>query len=356
MIHPNTLWSRLSRRARFAAENEDGVAIVLTAMMMVVMCGMAALGLDVGMLFAARRQTQNAADAAAHAAAQELPNLAAAQTAANDYWILNEPTLGTPSFAVSFPDSDSVRIEAHNEVEFFFAPILGFFSGDVEVAAQVGANAQPADVVIAVDTSGSMCRDSHGPMLNCPNVANLEPWNDVESATLAFPDYLLTRSDDWLGLVSYSSEATRQMPMSQGYPSYDTTVMSLHPSGYTNIGHALEVSVDTITQGRPNVDTMKIIVLVTDGVPNIYGSPGHWTNCGGSGCAAARNYALNVADDAELEGIRIYTIGLGNSVDASFLTDLAERTGGAYVESPTAADLETAFAEVARKARIKFTE
>ena len=319
---------------------------------------MAALSLDIGMYMEARRQTQNAADAAAHAAAQAMPDQAAAQAAADLYWDLNRPSLGTATLSVTFPSATNVRVEAHNEVPFAFAPVIGVLAGEVFVAAEVGADALPADVVIAVDTSGSMCKDSHGLMLNCPNPgSSLHPWAEVQEATLAFPDYLLTHTEDWLGLVSYSSDATREMPMSQGYASYPTKVGNLHPSGYTNIGHAIQVSIDTAVQGRPGSETMKIIVLITDGVPNIYpAGGGGWNNCGGSGCAAARNYGFDQADAAAALGIRLYTIGLGASVDADYLTELADHANGTYVESPTAADLEAAFAEVARRARIAFVE
>ena len=348
-----TVIDRLTRRGR---SEEQGIALVLAGLGMMSFLAMAALSLDIGMFMEARRQTQNAADAAAHAAAQEMPDLAAAQAAADLYWTLNEPSLGASTLNVSFPTNQSVRVEAYNAVPFFFAPVFGVLSGDVEVAAQVGADGQPADVVIAVDTSGSMCRDSHGLMLTCPNVPNLQPWTQVQEATLAFPDYLLTHTDDWLGLVSYSTEANREMPMSQGYASFPAKVGNLHPDGYTNIGHAIQESTDVATQGRPNVSTLKIIVLVTDGVPNVYpGGGGSWTTCSGT-CAATQNYGRDMAEAAAAQGIQLYTIGLGATVDSDYLTELAELANGAYVESPTAADLEAAFAEVARKARISFTE
>ncbi|MEZ4501264.1 MAG: vWA domain-containing protein [Dehalococcoidia bacterium] len=347
----------LARALRRWRNEESGQALVLTGLASLALIGMAALALDIGMLLEARRQTQNAADAAAHAAAQEMPDQAAAEAAAQLYWDLNAPTLGNATLEVSFPDSRSVRVEASNEIDFMLAPVLGIDSGDVTVAAEVGADALPADVVIAMDTSGSMCADSHGLRLTCPGGVTLHPWQEVEEATLAFPDYLLTHTEDWLGLVSFSTEPHREMPMSQGYASYPTHVGNLHPDGYTNIGGALEESIRTINQGRPNAGHSKIIVLVTDGIPNVY--PGHgsnWNICGGSGCSQAYNYGRTQAEAAAAQGIRVYTIGLGDGVNSTYLAELASTGNGSYVESPTADDLEEAFAEVARRARIAFTE
>ena len=53
--------------------NERGQALVLTVVVLTVLLGMSAFVLDVGSWFRAQRATQSTADAAALAAAQELP-------------------------------------------------------------------------------------------------------------------------------------------------------------------------------------------------------------------------------------------------------------------------------------------
>src|SRR5438045_6874825 len=55
-------------------KNERGQALVLTAVAMVMVCGMAALVLDVGNWFRDKRRLQGTADAAALAGAQALPD------------------------------------------------------------------------------------------------------------------------------------------------------------------------------------------------------------------------------------------------------------------------------------------
>src|SRR5438067_8570626 len=68
------------------SRNERGQALVLTAIAMVMVCGMAALVLDVGNWFRDKRRLQGTADAAALAGAQQLPtNAGSAKSMALNY-------------------------------------------------------------------------------------------------------------------------------------------------------------------------------------------------------------------------------------------------------------------------------
>jgi Flp pilus assembly protein TadG len=73
---------RFARRAR-ERDQEQGQMIVLFALIMVALISFAGLLVDGGMLFAARRQAQNAADTAALAAAKAIATGASASTAAS---------------------------------------------------------------------------------------------------------------------------------------------------------------------------------------------------------------------------------------------------------------------------------
>src|SRR5439155_25572150 len=65
--------------------SERGQVIMLAALLLPLLLGMAALAVDVGSYSAHRRNLQNAADAIALAAARDLPNATDAQTTANVY-------------------------------------------------------------------------------------------------------------------------------------------------------------------------------------------------------------------------------------------------------------------------------
>jgi Flp pilus assembly protein TadG len=346
------------RALRTLVHEERGAAFVLFGLLMVSFFGVAALVHDAGMYFEMRRQTQNAADAAAHAAALSLPDLTEAEDKAIEFWDANLPSVGNPSMAISFPPgSQRARIDVTSSVNFIFGPVIGVDSASTAIVSEVSISALVADVVVAMDTSGSMCSDSHGLRLTCPAPPPAwEPFTGVQEATLNFPEYLLTNENDWLGMVSFSTTATQQMVLTQSYnPTFTTKVNALVPDGYTNTGYAIRRSADLLDDGRSLEQALKIIVLVTDGVPTRYKSGASFVTCS-SGCSQARNYGRTEVDRAVGLGYRVYTIGLGDSVDDDYLEDLADRGGGIYVESPTPDELEDAFAAVGRHARVKFIQ
>ncbi len=71
--------------------DERGTVIVLVTLVVVVLVGSAAFVVDLGRTREVRRQLQNAADAAALGAAQELPNLVAAEAKAKELVLANAP-------------------------------------------------------------------------------------------------------------------------------------------------------------------------------------------------------------------------------------------------------------------------
>ncbi len=130
--------------------DERGVTLAFVAIVMIVLLGMAALAIDVGMLYNAKGQAQNAADSGALAGAGSLlvtPNNSAtaksvAETFAEQHVIIKDQV-------VIFPDQDiqvdmvngrvtvtARRIMARsNAVPTFFAKVLGIDLVDVEANA-----------------------------------------------------------------------------------------------------------------------------------------------------------------------------------------------------------------------------
>lgn len=325
--------------------------------------GMVALTLDFGMYYEVRRQLQNAADAAAHAGAQELPDLVAAGTKAQEYFDLNRPTVGTSTIAIEYPSDTRLRIVAEAEVPTIFARVFGLDFLDVAVAAAVAIDEVQVDVVVVIDRSGSMCQDSHWLMLTCPDPPSSPnywaPFNDVQNAALAFPQYVMTHPLDRLALVTYSYDGSLDVGLTEGYPTafplIQTAVNALAPAGYTNIGHGIAVAHQAL---GPDPDRTQVIVLLTDGIPNRYpDGSGGWSTCSPStGCSASFDYGFDEADAAAANGINIYTIGLGDSVDDDYLEEIASIGGGQYIFSPSGAELEAAFAQIARWVKLSFVE
>jgi len=117
---------------------DDGQVAVLSVVFLTVLLGMSALVLDVGTWFRADRQAQLTADAAALAAAQELPDKASsAQAVAHSYAAKNGQK--DQSVAVqltsTFTSSDTVKVNVEAPAPGVFAKLLGIDSVTVRATA-----------------------------------------------------------------------------------------------------------------------------------------------------------------------------------------------------------------------------
>lgn len=144
--------------------DERGASLALVALALVVLVGMAALAVDMGMLYTARGQAQRTADASALAGAVQKYVLkgddAEARSAAEAYGLKND-ILGDPVVIqdadVTFPQADKIRVWVNrsrargNGVPTIFAKILGISSADVIVKAAAQAfQAKGADCVMPI--------------------------------------------------------------------------------------------------------------------------------------------------------------------------------------------------------------
>lgn len=130
-------------------KNKDGVALVMMALMITVFFGFSALAVDVGSVAYTKSRLQNAADAAALAGAQALPEVTATDTAV-DYAgknglksIENGVKLdGDTVTAVPEDNSTRIRVVCKRDIQFYFAQLLGFPGTTVEesAVAQIGVS------------------------------------------------------------------------------------------------------------------------------------------------------------------------------------------------------------------------
>lgn len=113
---------------------ERGSVIIMVAMAMVVMVGIAALAVDVGYLYMQKTKMQNGVDAAALAGATALTNTGEAENRADHYAQLNglEPGKLLAAFSKNNQRLDLTYIDTFNT---FFARVLGIDSVEIKVAA-----------------------------------------------------------------------------------------------------------------------------------------------------------------------------------------------------------------------------
>ncbi len=169
-------------------DREKGQALVIVAFAIVTLVAFVGLGIDLGLAYVERVRIQRAADAAALAAAAELPLDAAAKLRALEYLSENQydcgltldggivqckdPTVyvkvgGNENFTdptessrtriiIDVTESSSrVRVQLTRRVDLYFMRLLGF--NDVPVYGRATAeNIQDLDIVLVFDKSGSM--------------------------------------------------------------------------------------------------------------------------------------------------------------------------------------------------------
>ena len=143
--------------------SDRGQAAVLTVIFMVALLGAAALVLDVGSWFREQRDTQSAADAAALAAAQALPeNPAQAEALAASYIAKNRGGATTTTYGSDAVANDKVTVRVERSAPGIFAKLFGIDA--VQVSARATARAGGID---AAKWVAPITVNIKHPKLNC---------------------------------------------------------------------------------------------------------------------------------------------------------------------------------------------
>jgi hypothetical protein len=147
---------RPQHRRRSAAE-ERGAVLVMFACFLPVLLMFVALVVDVGAAFLMKRHLQSAVDAAALAAAQELPNTVDAEGVANEYSASDggrnvRTSLPVVTTVVSFPEpvGQKVKVTASAKSPLFFAGLFGFEGFDVSATAVASKTSETTGTPLAV--------------------------------------------------------------------------------------------------------------------------------------------------------------------------------------------------------------
>lgn len=112
--------------------SERGQAAVLTVIFLVAILGAVALVLDVGSWFREQRDTQVAADAAALAAAQELPyDTALADARVSSYLAKNRGGTAQVTYSSKWATNDTITVAVERKTPGVFSKLFGIDSVDV---------------------------------------------------------------------------------------------------------------------------------------------------------------------------------------------------------------------------------
>ncbi len=204
---------------------------------------------------------------------------------------------------------------------------------------QTEANSRGHDVMLAIDTSGSMKALDF--TLNGEQVSRM---GVVKGVAGHFVEH---RHGDRIGLVLFGDQAMMQAPLTLDTNALEQILQYVEPGlagDATAIGDAIALSVKKL-KDRP--EGARILVLVTDGESN-------------SGMDPLEATAL-----AEKYNVRIYTIGVGTkgkvpypeadghieyhddfSINDEMLTKIAAMTGGAYFRATDTQGLERIYRDI----------
>ena len=159
---------------------------------------------------------------------------------------------------------------------------------------------------------------------------------------------------------TYGDYATRDLALSSTLTDINKQISGLVPTGWTPMRYAIYKAVSELKKnGRP--DSVKAIVILSDGDYNYYGDPLARGKAGSSDPSSygdlSKNYVAfsgltsqSMADYAKANSVRIYTIGYAASISAGgrdTLSQLATLTGGKYYYALTGNDLTSFYTDIA---------
>jgi Mg-chelatase subunit ChlD len=173
----------------------------------------------------------------------------------------------------------------------------------------------PTDVILAIDLSGSMNDDGGTPP---------QPVTAVLEAARNF--VLGLNPEDQVGVVTYATNAELVTPLTKDHTKVSALINGLaiegkEERGSTNTGDAFIRAKDELASPRHNADARNVLILLTDGLATApQPNPEIYAQSAASGTKDAR--------------IEVFTIGLGEKLNESFLQALAT-DGPHYFRAPT---------------------
>jgi hypothetical protein len=121
-------------------KTEQGQALIVAVLVMAVVLGFTAMAIDIGLMYEERRDMQNAADAAALAGAQYLPQDPSEAVATAQQWALNNGIDAAQITAIQVQSTnvsnDTIYVELDNDFSWVFGKVLGLTSSNVGAQAK----------------------------------------------------------------------------------------------------------------------------------------------------------------------------------------------------------------------------
>lgn len=154
------------------------------------------------------------------------------------------------------------------------------------------------------------------------------PQRAIKDAVQAMVDELSNQSGkDHLSLEVFATTALHEVNLTNNYQQIANTLYARQAGHYdqtTNIGGGLSQAISELKSGRARENARKIIIVLSDGVPNI-DQAGVYV---GDGASGAMEYCRVMAQQAAAEGFTVHTVSVGSYADRGIMQEIAQIGGG----------------------------
>lgn len=203
---------------------------------------------------------------------------------------------------------------------------------------------KPVDAILVIDVSTSM---SYSP----PTPTSLD---FAKQAANTFVDQILGQNpSSRVGLVTYSTTATLVRALTNNSANLHSSINGLTASGNTNIDAGFYTASQQFA--GPNCNRTQVIILLTDGVANLYGHTATPTSC--DTWPTAHTTCTNTAmatGKAAWSKATVFTVGLFGYLHASYpqcegvaVDTLNQSQNGGYYQTYDGSELSQIYSHIA---------
>jgi Ca-activated chloride channel homolog len=232
----------------------------------------------------------------------------------------------------------------------FLLGIGALLFGLARPSAVIAIPRDQADVILVVDTSGSM------------TATDLRPSRIVAARAAAEKFVQSLPPNTRVGLVEFSSRARLASPLTRDRAVVLSAIRGLDADGGTAIGDGLALAIDVLRRGA----TEAMAITPGAAAPAPESAPGTVVLLS-DGASSAGQPPQQAATRANQAGVVVHTVGIGErnsgarvgarvpaELDERTLQEIARTTGGEYFYAAQAGDLERIYTGIG--SRVSWTE
>lgn len=166
---------------------------------------------------------------------------------------------------------------------------------------------------------------SHTPEFADTNAQPMQAVKDATGHMMAVIESLDT--NDQVSLEIYGTTAIHEVDLTTDYQAITdrlTGMQAAYYESWTNMGGGITRAIEELSSDRARSASRKIMILLTDGYANVTpeGKTGDY--------AGGRAYALDMAEEAAADGVRIFAVSVGAWADTDLMQEIAELGSGQH--------------------------